>query len=156
MPTRVDFYVLSDTNDQGDGPLLMLCRLAEKAYNAGFQVWCRVQDGAAANHLDRLLWTFRDISFVPHGLLGTGGSSLVTIGSDANFWREDAVVRSKPQVVVNLCDTAVPDGERFDRICEVVGIGEAAKAAGRARYKAYQASGDGGGDRTFELNTVKV
>ena len=80
MP-RVDFYVLPDNKDNGRA--LLACRLADKAYTLGHEVYILVASEAQAGALDDLLWTFRQDSFIPHERYPLAGdeASPVLIGT---------------------------------------------------------------------------
>ncbi len=69
---------------------------------------------AVARQLDELLWTFRDGSFLPHGIVGEMDvETPVSIGA--------AMPESRvPDLLINLTD-AVPDRTgTFPRIAEIV------------------------------------
>ena len=63
MP-RVDGYCLSpglpDALDR------FACKLVEKAFQQGYSIKVQTRDPTHSEALDRLLWTFRDRSFIPH------------------------------------------------------------------------------------------
>ena len=61
--THVDFYILQDT--QAQACPLFACKLTEKAYKKGHQVFINTQSDQQLRHLDDLLWTFRAGSFLP-------------------------------------------------------------------------------------------
>ena len=65
---RIDFYVLAQTDERARQ--LLACKLAEKAWRLENSVYIHTKNAADAERLDELLWTFRDGSFVPHGLAG--------------------------------------------------------------------------------------
>ena len=149
MPS-VDFYLLKPSaEDPVQRVLMTVCKLVEKAFAAGFTVFCRVSDEATAAYLDKLLWTFKDVSFIPHGLVGGSEVFPVMIGvGDANFEGSS----SGHVVIMNACFEPISDEllGRAARVCEVVSWDDGAKQAARARYKGYQ--GRGG----FELRTHEV
>ena len=64
---RVDFYVTGESTRSAR--LRLACRLTEKAYLAGQQVLVWDTDAAELREFDALLWTFGDLSFVPHAIL---------------------------------------------------------------------------------------
>jgi len=64
--TEVIFYILED--DTPDAAAHFACRLAEKAHTAGHRLYLHTADDTQATALDRMLWTFRQGSFVPHEL----------------------------------------------------------------------------------------
>jgi DNA polymerase-3 subunit chi len=71
--TQIDFYILRDS--QPAALPLFTCRLTEKAYRKGHRVYIHAGSGQQLRQLDDLLWTFRDGSFLPHGLHEAGSSS---------------------------------------------------------------------------------
>ena len=132
---RVDFYLIEEP--EAGGRDATACRIAEKAWRRGHRVHLHAGSAEAARRLDDLLWTWRDESFVPHAACDSGeaaGREPVTIG-----W--GTLPDFADDVLLNL-DARVPDGfERFGRIAEFVGGGEASRAAGRERFRRYRAEG---------------
>ena len=132
--TRVDFYSLGEgsTADR----FLLACRLVERIYAEGYRIYIQVPDGERARHLDRLLWTFRQQSFLPHGLFDEADRKLtpILIGVDADPVDED-------QVLINL-GLRVPEFfARFRRLCELLDRDPAVLAAGRERFSYYRNRG---------------
>ena len=132
--TRVDFYVLS--RPEPAAPLSTACRLADKAFRSRHRVFINAASRDQALELDRLLWTFRDDSFVPHCRAGPGSDpdEAVRIGSgdapDAPF-----------DLLINL-DEAVPSWATGSaRIAEIVAADERSRTAGRIRYRHYRETG---------------
>ena len=84
-----------------------------------------------------MLWTFRDISFVPHDLYPNGGESAaaVRIGYGAE------VCPGFQAVLINLSAEALPFFQQFERIAEVVDQSPPVREAGRARYRFYRDQG---------------
>lgn len=60
---EVWFYQL-----ERSGPDEALPRLLEKTLEKGWRALVRTPDASRVEHLDQLLWTWRDDSFLPHGL----------------------------------------------------------------------------------------
>jgi DNA polymerase-3 subunit chi len=62
--------------------------LLEKTLERGWRAVVEVGSGERAEILDRALWTYRDESFLPHGLAGGDADAaqpvLITTGSDNN------------------------------------------------------------------------
>jgi DNA polymerase-3 subunit chi len=140
--TRVDFYVLA-ASSRGDRYTLA-CRLAEKAWQQGHRVYLHTASEAESKHLDRLLWTFRDGSFLPHALLQEADTALnpILIGNDATAGTEH-------DVLVNL-SPEVPDFfSRFERVVEPLDNSAGIRAAGRDRYRFYR-------DRGYPLNNHEI
>jgi DNA polymerase-3 subunit chi len=89
-----------------------------------------------ATRIDRMLWTWPAIGFVPHCAVHDplAAQTPVLIGSG----EESA---SDCQLLLNLGPRCPPSFERFDRLLEVVGAGEEERNAGRERYKFYRERG---------------
>jgi len=130
---RVDFYILDLTGT--DSRLNFACRLTEKAYKLGGQVYAHTLSKTIAASLDDMLWNFRQGSFVPHELLGSGTPRApVCIGTDR-------AVLEAGDVLVNLADDAPPFAQQFQRVAEIVTADPEATAAGRRRFRHYRELG---------------
>ena len=130
MP-RVDFYLLSNES----GMYKFACIMASKAWSAGNHVYMYTETEDTAKKLDDLLWTFRDISFVPHEIYnGTENNEVpITIGFGNHF-------PNHSQVMINL-DYKIPEfAEKFSRIIEIVENNEKKKEIARQRYRQYKES----------------
>ena len=83
--------------------------------------------------MDDLLWTFRDISFVPHEIYNEteNNGAPITIGFGNHF-------PNHSQVMINL-DYKIPEfAEKFSRIIEIVENNEKKKEIARQRYRQYK------------------
>ena len=130
MP-RVDFYLLSNES----GMYKFACIMASKAWSAGNHVYMYTETEDTAKKLDDLLWTFRDISFVPHEIYNETENNEVpvTIGFGNHF-------PNHSQVMINL-DYKIPEfAEKFSRIIEIVENNEKKKEIARQRYRQYKES----------------
>jgi len=137
--TRVDFYILDE--DAGENRQHYACRLTDKAYRQGRKVYIHTSSQAEAQMLDRLLWTFRDQSFVPHGIAGATDPDItpVIIG-------EQEPPEQADDVLINLSAEVPPFFSRFERVAEIVDQQEEIKQASRKHYQFYR-------DRGYPLNT---
>ncbi len=133
--TRVDFYVLPETSDEG--PLPTACRLCEKAAGSGKRVHVHAPDDETAREFDRLLWVYKQGGFIGHERIGASsdpGPAAVLIGG----------VEPPPShrdVLVNLGAEVPPFFDRFERVLEIVHGDAAARGASRARFKFYRDRG---------------
>jgi DNA polymerase-3 subunit chi len=132
--TRVDFYLPPE--GAASDRHTVTCRLTEKAYQLGHRVYIHTATQDEARQLDELLWTFRQGSFVPHGLLAATRDELtpVLIGAEADAGEEH-------DVLINLTDEVPVFFSRFKRVAEVVDGDAAARAAARSRYRYYRDRG---------------
>ncbi len=134
--TRVDFYVLGE--NAGGDRYLLTCRLADKIYRQGRRVYIHTASDDEARHLDRLLWTFRQGSFIPHGRSQEAdpATTPVLIGWDGNAGDEN-------DVLINLvpASEAPPFFSRFDRVAEPVDRDPQIRQTARLRYGFYRDRG---------------
>lgn len=137
MP-RVDFYVLGE-QAVGDRYLLA-CRVIAAALTkqekGASRIYVHTSNRQQCEHMDRLLWTFRDDSFIPHGLAGESNPALnpVLIG-----WQGDGA--GEHQLLVNLAEQVPEFYSRFNRVAEFVDADPQVKEAGRGRWRYYQSQG---------------
>lgn len=140
--TEVLFYILE--NDAPDGAPHFACRLAEKAQTAGHRLYLHTADAAQATALDRMLWTFRQGSFVPHALADD-------ISADDNL-TPVAIGNGEPppgfdDVLINVDGDVSRFFSRFQRHLEVVP--PARRDAARTAYRFFR-------DRGYELTTHRI
>ena len=130
--SRVDFY--EATGRQWEATL---CRVVEQAWEAGTRVYVWAASEAQARDLDGLLWTFRDESFVPHGLW-QGEASLdepVAVG-----WKPGNPNGAACLVLARDASPAEVGG--FARVVDFAAVDvPPLKEAGRNRYRAFQQAG---------------
>lgn len=129
---RVDFYLLEDSEPQTVWHVA--CRLLEKAYQRGHRVFVYCDNQSEAEHLDELLWTYKDDSFIPHNLQGEGPEPppAVQIGYASE-------PRGFSDILLNMSATIPSWTSRFRRIMEVVSAQDSAKNISRAHYREYRA-----------------
>lgn len=139
MP-RVDFYVLPE----GLSTQRFACNMAAKARRQGYEIYIHAASRPDAVSLDELLWTFQDISFLPHRLDDDAADdgSRVTVGWEGRLPPEG-------QVLINLC-AAIPEfAARFARIVEAVVPESPLREQARERYRRYREMG-------FELHSHEL
>jgi DNA polymerase-3 subunit chi len=130
--TQIDFYVLGP--DAPGDRWTLACRLAEKAFHQRRRVLVHTASEEDARHMDRLLWTFRDGSFVPHGL-----------GPETDRARTPVLIDHRPEpadeheVLINLTDEVPAFFSRFERVAEP--LDQASLDTGRRRFRFYRDRG---------------
>lgn len=131
---RVDFYLLQSP---APGAVWHLaCRLIEKAYLRQHRVFIHCQNQKEAEHLDELLWTFKDESFIPHHLQGEGPEPPPPI--QIGF---EAVPHGWNDILMNLADPVPSFFTQFHRVIEIVPDSEEEKAISRHHYRLYRSHG---------------
>jgi DNA polymerase III subunit chi len=132
--TRVDFYTLAP--EAGGDRFLLTCRLVERIHGEGLRILVHAPESDEARHLDRLLWTWRQESFLPHGLVGETDAELTPI-----LITRDGAPESEDQVLINLGLEVPAFFGRFERLCEPLDHDPAVRDAGRRRYAWYRERG---------------
>ncbi|MCX4187770.1 DNA polymerase III subunit chi [Methylophaga sp. OBS4] len=140
--TRISFYVLKSTKLHERQAFA--CRLAEKAYHQGHQVYIHTENVAHSEQVDAALWAIRPDSFVPHQILhpSEANDSPVLIGHEAEPPR-------LMDVLINLTDEQPLFFSQFERVAEVIDDNDTIKKAGRQRFQFYK-------QRGYELETFHV
>ena len=119
------------------------CRLLRKASRQGATVVVTGPVPVLAK-LDRALWTFDPLEFLPHVMLRAGQPVAERLRRTKVWLSEDPTASGHSEVLVNLGLDALeaPRGfESFARVIEVVSGDENDRVAVRQRWKHYAARG---------------
>jgi DNA polymerase-3 subunit chi len=139
MESKAVFYILKSTDVKAQS--LCACRLVDKAYKNGRKVYVYNESAEAAEKFNIHLWTFNDISFVPHEIAKPETSAPVIIGWEAP--------PSGFDVLVNLTLQVPHFFAMFNHVIEIIPDIAEIKTKGRERYKYYQS-------QNFKLETHEV
>lgn len=133
MPSRVDFYLIKTPTLQAS--LDFVCRLIEKIYKQGHHFYIHTPDHSTAKQLNDLLWTFNDISFIPHAIydaaLNPAQKPPILIGYDEQ-------TKLTGEILVNLTSRAPEFFAQFSRIIEIIPSQDELQQLGRERFKTYR------------------
>jgi DNA polymerase-3 subunit chi len=130
--TAVQFYhLLTSPLDRA------LPRLLEKAYGAGFRVLLVTSSDEHAEHLNDLLWTYNQDSFLPHGTSKDGHSE-----SQPIFISTTSESPNNARVLV-VTDGSTPENVgSFERVLDMFdGNNPEALAKARQRWVLYKNNG---------------
>lgn len=111
MTPRADFYILPQADE--DSLTAFICRICDKALDQGLKVHIHTRDPDQLQRLDRLLWSFRPDSFLPHAPLDGTQTTPITLGLDTQ----------RPphrELFINAANELPDDAFEFARIAEVV------------------------------------
>ncbi len=128
--TSIDFYFNADDR------LQVACRLAAKALAQKKRLLVYAPDGELAQRIDRMLWTWPAIGFVPHCMAGDSlaAETPVLIAGDSD-------APEGVELLLNLGAESPPHFARFERLLEIVSTDDQERMAGRARFKFYRDRG---------------
>lgn len=130
--TEIGFYHLLST------PLdRALPRLLERAYAQHYRIVVRAGSPERVAHLDRILWTFDEASFLPHGAAGDGNSATQPILLTARDENPNGA-----SMLVLVDGRNAEDVARFARCADLFdGHDPDAVGAARERWRRARAAG---------------
>lgn len=128
--TQANFYLLSEKIAYYP----YICRLVEKIYRMKLRIYLLSNNEAEVQTLDRLLWEFRDDSFVPHEIYQQQHDIIAPVILGHNL----ETLPKQMDVLVNLATTVPHFYTQFSRVIEVVGNDAKLKQQCREKYKYYQ------------------
>ncbi len=128
--TRIDFH--SNVSNK----IAYACRLAHKAYSSQNRIVIVAND-PDLTMLDRMLWTFTELDFLPH------------VTADNPLAAQTPIVLAKSnntslphnQVLINLSADTPAHFASFERVIEIISTIDTEIAAGRSRYSFYKERG---------------
>lgn len=139
--TKIDFYILEDAQEEKS--LHFVCQYIEKVYQEHKRIYLHTASYATAEKLDKLLWIFRDDSFLPHQLF-----------DKKNTWNapiEIGYCESPKQgdLLINLTQAIPVFYQQFNHLIEIVFAEPTVQQLARERYRQYR-------DLGLELTTHKI
>lgn len=132
MP-RADFYLIDKPRFRAD-PLLLVCELARKAYDAQLPTLILVRDAEQAEAVDYKLWEFDADAFIPHQIAGDEDDDITPV-----LIVPPGVDVPARAMIINLrdsCAEQVPGSVK-----EVVAAEPAERDGSRRRWREYQVRG---------------
>tara|TARA_R110002167_G_C12290761_1_gene616082 strand:- start:45 stop:482 length:438 start_codon:yes stop_codon:yes gene_type:complete len=145
MSTQINFYILPSSEESKK--LEFCARLVEKVFSKEHRVLIVCDSGQQLEALDKLLWSFKEESFIPHLISDeitaeTRNMPIVlTLDSNYKMGAEDVCISMSHQVVQQF--------ECFSRFLEITNQNKDALAESREHYKFYRQKG-------YEITTHKI
>jgi len=114
-----------------------LPRLLERARAQGLRIVVRAASAEQVDHLNALLWTYEEASFLPHGAARDGAAAAQPI------WLTERAENPNEAAMLVLVDGVEADDlDAYTRIADLFdGNDEAAVAAARERWRRGKAAG---------------
>lgn len=137
MSVRVDFYLLNSPTLSASHEFI--CKLIEKVYKQGHRLYIHAADLAQAKLLNDTLWTFHDISFIPHKLYSDSDAESVQKPPILIGYGQQ--IKNAGEILLNLTTAVPPFFAQFARIIEIVPKHDECQQKGREHYKFYRAQG---------------
>ena len=142
---QVTFYLLQQQSSQAVKNFI--CKLTEKAWKTGMKVHIHTDNEIQSETYDRLLWEWREDSFIPHEI----PSILLNDNHKNNNIKHNRVPVTishknpgKPEentLLINMASKIPEFYRHFARTCEVVDKSPGPVEILREKFKAYQKDG---------------
>jgi DNA polymerase III subunit chi len=116
------------------------CRLLRKAVRRGARVVVAAPS-QVLSALDRQLWVFEPLDFVPHVHAKPGQVPAARLQATPVWLTERVLEAPHQEVLLNLGDELVDGFETFERVIELVSTDGPDRQGGRARWKHYSDRG---------------
>lgn len=133
MPAVAFHFNVSDRNSY-------LCRLVRKARRGGARLVI-TGERAQLDAIDKLLWTFDPLEFLPHWKGRRAADLPPRLADTPTLLLEQAAEAPAPQVLVNLGEQVPAGYEAYERVIEIVSRDGPDRASARERWRLYAAAG---------------
>jgi DNA polymerase-3 subunit chi len=130
---KADFYLIDKPRFRED-PLLLVCELARRAFDARLPTLIFAASEEQAEALDQKLWEFDEDAFIAHQVAGDEDDDATPV-----LIVPPGLAVTPRALAINLRETALDDSHAT--IKEVVPADPAARDGSRARWRAYQQRG---------------
>ncbi len=125
--------------------LIYVCKLIEKGYKQNINpIFIKTDTQKQAEELDKILWTFRQESYIPHTLVDQDSNNTqpVQIG-----WIDNEI--EDAEAIINLSDGMPDISNHLKKIHEIIENIDEKKEKARERWKKYKSIG-------FNIKAYKV
>ena len=127
------FYILNKAEDLK----ISVCKIIKEYYKKKYKIFVSSRSDDLVNELNNLLWTFEQISFIPHCTTKNydKNSPILLSGKDSF---PKTVNLKEYDVWLNLDDEVEENYTDFEIILEIVSQNEEQRILSRKRYLNYQ------------------
>ena len=125
--------------------LIYVCKLIEKGYKQNINpIYIKTDTQKQAEELDKILWTFRQESYIPHTLVDqvSNNTQPVQIG-----WIDNEI--EDAEAIINLSNGMPDISKHLKKIHEIIVNIDERKEKARERWKKYKSIG-------FNIKAYKV
>lgn len=157
---NVEFYLLNTVNPQAC--LVATCQLLQQFYSAAIShitgdhanhsMYVLCESKADTLSLDKLLWTFDDISFIPHHVFQTDTAATATLFPSPHNtaaalptillgWQLPPTAYDSPSILFNLSPQIINPTPNIKKLIEIIPKNEEDLLRARQHYRAYRELG---------------
>ncbi len=133
MSSRIQFYNIQGTSNSTKA----ICQIINKYYKQGYKIAVISDNDDIISSLDKDLWTFEQISFVPHCIINNLDSDCNVILISKDDIKDKSYLRDF-DVIMNLSDDLCDFQYENKIYLEVVTSNDKQKDRARDKYKYYK------------------
>lgn len=133
---QITFYILKQESSL-PGQAWYACRVVEKLITEHRPIYLCLATLEEAHDLDQRLWTFSDISFIPHQLY----PSTSEITAPVIIGYPELPAPTPTTSLINLTDDFPANYGEFHQLIEVIPNQDSCKTKARERFRTYRSQG---------------
>ena len=133
MDKKAIFYILNAEDDTENA----VCKIIKKHYELKHAVLVSSKDKILIERINKLLWTFEQLSFIPHST-DKKYDSFTNIILVETGYKNDSILKKDYNVFINLDDEVKTDYHDHEFIVELVNAKEDKKKIAREKYLYYK------------------
>ena len=133
MDNSAIFYILESDDDIN----YCTCKIIKKFYEEGKKILVSSKNSILIDDLNKLLWTFEQLSFIPHST-SKDYDSLTPVLLTETSYKNDSIIKKDYNIFINLDDEVKTDYHNYEIVIELVSGNEHQKNLAREKYLYYK------------------
>ena len=133
MDNSAIFYIL----DSDDDINYCTCKIIKKFYEEGKKILVSSKNSILIDDLNKLLWTFEQLSFIPHSTSKDYDSFTPVLLTETGY-KNDSIIEKDYNIFINLDDEVKTDYYNYEIVIELVSGNEHQKNLAREKYLYYK------------------
>ena len=133
MDNSAIFYIL----DPDDDINYCTCKIIKKFYEEGKKILVSSKNSILIDDLNKLLWTFEQLSFIPHSTSKDYDSFTPVLLTETGY-KNDSIIKKDYNIFINLDDEVKTDYYNYEIVIELVSGNEHQKNLAREKYLYYK------------------
>ena len=133
MDNSAIFYILNSKDDINHST----CKIIGKFYEEGKKILVSSKNSILIDDLNKLLWTFEQLSFIPHSTSKDYDSFTPVLLTETGY-KNDSIIKKDYNIFINLDDEVKTDYYNYEIVIELVSGNEHQKNLAREKYLYYK------------------
>jgi DNA polymerase-3 subunit chi len=133
LDNKAIFYILNAENDTESS----ICKIIKRYFELNNTILVSSKNKILLESINKLLWTFEQLSFIPHSTDKRYDSNTNIILVETGY-KNDSIVKKDYNVFINLDDEVKTDYHNHEIIVELVDTNEDKKKIAREKYFYYK------------------